>query len=236
MFINQRHWLLSAADKGANGGASSDDPVAQAFEKLLERKGGDTYATAMMLFEENKKHRDRIADLNDQLPGEGAVVLSASEAKDWEAYKAFGSVSKVRQGLDQRDQLQSDVESLHREATLRKVAEVAGFKLTVLAERDELARARGKDLAFEVREVEANGVRAQVAFVKEGDVERTLNDYAEEHWVDVLPVLRIQPQTTQSNGKPFLAQHPGTGGAKPLNTKAQAEAVLSKAYQNVNVE
>lgn len=230
MFINQRHWLLTVPDKGGNGGASSDDPVAQAFEKLLERKGGDTYATAVMLFEENKKYRDRIADLSGQLPGEDAVVLSASEAKDWEAYKAFGSVSKVRQGLDQRDQLQMDVDSMHREATLRKVADVAGFKLTVLAERDELARARGKDLAFEIRDIEVNGVKAPVAFVKEGDVERTLTDYAEEHWVDVLPVLRVQPQTVQSNGKPFLAQHPGTGGAKPVNTKAQAESVLSKAY------
>jgi len=230
MFINQKHWLLSASDKGGNGGASSDDPVAQAFEKLLERKGGDTYATAMSLFEENKKYRDRIADLSGQLPGEDSIVLSASEAKDWEAYKALGSVSKVRQGLDQRTELQSQLDSLSREATLRKVAEVAGFKLTVLAERDELARARGKDLSFDVREVEANGVKAQVAFVKEGDVERTLTDYAEEHWVDVLPVLRVQPQTTPSNGKPFLAQHPGTGGAKPINTKAQAEAVLSKAY------
>lgn len=233
-----RNWtnarVLLDADKGGAGSGDSGsgelpDSVVKAFEKLLERKGGDASAVAQMLFHENKQYRDRISELTGKVPAEGAVVLSATDAQAWQAYKALGTHEEVKTAVEQRTQLQGQLDSLSRESAIRDAATAAGYKFSVLLDRDKVARVDGKQLGFSVREVEKDGSKTKVAFVKDGDTEKSLAEYAQEQWAEFMPSLVVQG-TQQQNGTPYPAQHSGTGGNKPTTTKEQAQATLNKAY------
>lgn len=218
----------------SQGGDTGDlpDAVVKAFEKLLERKGGDASAVAQMLFHENKQYRDRISELTGKVPPEGTLVLSAEEAKDWQAYRQLGTAADVKQGLEQRTQLQTQVEEAQRNETLRTIAETAGYKPTVLAQLDRMAKAQGKALAFEVRDVQTDGKTARVPYVKDGDKEQSLSDYATANWGDFLPALQVPSQglgTQAANGTRFPAQ--GTG-----NTGAQGAADLVAKFQQEQSE
>lgn len=239
-----RNWtnarlLMSPDGDGSGGGDGGNDglpeAVTKAFEKLLERKGGDASAVAMMLFTENKQYRDTINELRGKVPSEGAAVLSADEAKDWQEYRALGNVADIKQGLEQRTQLQAQVEESQRESTLRTVAETVGYKPTVLMQLDRMAKAQGKELAFEMRDVQLDGKTVRTPFVKDGEQEQSLSDYATTQWADFLPALTAQsgnPLGTQgggSNGTRFPAQATG-GNTPPPNTKDVATSTLNKAY------
>lgn len=217
MLINKiRPQILFEADSGGGNGGELPDSVAKAFEKLVERKGGDASAVAMMLFTENKQYRDTINDLRGKVPPEGAVILNADEAKDWQAYRELGAVTDVKQGLEQRTQLQGQLDEAKRGETLRTVAEAAGYKPSVLAQLDRIAKAEGKALAFDVREQTVDGKQVQVPFVKDGDKESALAEYAATQWADFLPALTVQAQQQQQTGTRFPPQHPGgNGGGKP---------------------
>jgi hypothetical protein len=235
-WINAR--LLFAPDGDGSGGSNGEslpESVVKAFEKLLDRKGGDTSAVAMMLFDENKRYRDKINELTGKVPVEGAVVLNAADAQAWEAYKALGTHEEVKQAVEQRGQLQGQLDSLARESAIRDAAAAAGYKFTVLQDRDEVARLKGKALSYAVREIEKDGTKAKVAFVKDGDTEKPLSDYAQEHWGEFMPSLVVQG-TEQQNGTPYPAQFSGTGGnQKPVDVVAafqQEQAEKAKAAKN----
>lgn len=245
-----RNWtnarLLMSPDGDSSGGGDGGndglpEAVTKAFEKLLERKGGDASAVAMMLFTENKQYRDTINELRGKVPGDGALVLNADEAKDWQEYKALGAVADVKQGLEQRTQLQTQVEEAQRESTLRTVAETAGYKPTVLMQLDRMAKAGGKELAFEVRDVQQEGGKtARVPYVKDGDTEHSLSDYASANWGDFLPALAAQSQGQGGNGASAGVRFPaqgtgnsGTQGAPDLVAKFQQEqAEKASAVKN----
>lgn len=242
MFINRLspQILFAEDDSGGSSDPGSDLPnaVVKAFEKLLERKGGDASAVAQMLFQENKSYRDKISELSGKVPTEGAVVLSADEAKEWQAYRALGAVTDIKQGLEQRTQLQGQLDDAKRGETLRTVAEAAGYKPSVLTQLDRMAKAQGKALTFEVRDTQADGKTVAISYVKDGETEHSLADYAAAQWADFLPALAVQG-TTQSNGAMtptptpglrFPAQHPG-GAAAPTTTKAVADSYVAKSYR-----
>lgn len=229
MFISKLSPQILFAPDGEDGGSGDlPESVVKAFEKLLERKGGDASAVALMLYDENKRYRDKISELSGKVPSEGAVVLSASDAQAWQAYKALGTHEEVKQAIEQRGQLQGQLDSLSRESVLRDAAAAAGYKFSVLQDRDKVARIDGKQLSYAVREVEKDGKKAPVAFVKDGDTEKPLAEYAQEQWAEFLPSL-VQG-TQQANGTPYPAQHAGTGGNAPVTTKQVAENMLNKAY------
>lgn len=217
MFITLRNrinpdFLFSPdGDDGGNDDNGITDAVTKAFEKLVARKGGDSNAVALMLFDENKRYRDTINDLRGKVPAEGAVVLAGADAQAYEAYKALGKPEEVKAAIEKRDQLQGQLDDVTRDATIRDAAAAAGFKFSVLSERDKVARkVDGKTLMFAVREVERDGKRSNVAFVKDGDTEKPLSEYAAEKWADYMPALVQGNQS--SNGKQFPTQHTGTGG------------------------
>lgn len=235
-----RNWtnarLLLEADKGGSGSGSGElpDSVVKAFEKLLERKGGDASAVAMMLFDENKHYRDQISELRGKVPAEGALVLTGDDVTAYQAYKALGTHEEVKQAIEQRGQLQGQLDNLARESAIRDAAAAAGYKFSVLQDRDKVARIDGKLLSYAVREVEKDGAKAKIAYVKDGDLEKPLAEYAQEQWAEFMPSLVQGAQ--QVNGTPYPAQHAGTGGnQKPVDFVAayqQEQAEKDKAVKN----
>jgi hypothetical protein len=253
MFIT--HWkpgadfihLLFDADQAsgdaASGGGLSDEAL-KAFNKRLEKLDGNASAMAMMLFGENFQMREKLRSLEGRVSPDGATILTGDDAKAWDVYKALGKPETVKQGLDERSQFQGELESLRREAILRRVAEVAGFKYNILADREKAARADNKPLAFEVREVEVDGVKRATAFIKEGSTEKTADDYAREQWSDYLSVLQVtqggdgqqSTSTTAGNGTRFIGQTAATGGNRSqpdlVGKYLQEQAEAAKAISN----
>ena len=219
MYRNQKdfdRWGRFYFDGDGGGGGGLSAEAQAAFDNRLKKLEGNAVGLAQQLFSENYTLREQKRVMEGKLIPDGAIVLAAEEAKAWESYKALGKPEEVKQGLDKTTQLQGELDKVQREAILRKAADAAGFKYTGLVDRDKVARADGKTLAFDVREVERDGKKVPVAFVKDGDTERPLTDYAESEWADFLPVLKAQggeqQQQQQSSGTRFIGQHSSSGG------------------------
>lgn len=220
MFIygmHGRQWV-EAPDGGGNDGGGDKDA---AFQRLLDRYKNDAMALAEKLYGENYAHREQIRQLERNLteaqgkaPAEGAVILAPADAAVWAAYQALGKPDELRQGLEERTQLQGKLTGMERETLLRSVADVVGYKPSVLANLERIARAEGRTLGFEVKEQTVDGKPVRVAYVKDGDAQTPLADYAQTHWADFMPALSAQ--SAQGGSAPpagvrYPAQHAGGG-------------------------
>lgn len=238
MFRNRFDVFARFNDDGVpQGGNPSDgDPESpsQSFQRLLERNNNDATQLASRLFDENYQARRRIRqlesenrDLQGRVPGEGTVVLTGDEAQAWQAYRGLGTPDEVKQGLDERTEYAERLQGMERETLLRQVAEQAGYKPSVLAQLERMAKAQGKDLAFELRDQDQEGQTVQVPFVKDGDAESPLTDYATSEWADFLPALSAQgAPPTPPAGVRYPPQHPG-GTPRP-KPKSVADAFLEE--------
>jgi hypothetical protein len=183
-------WALRSPDGDGGGGASDQggtsvqDQVEQAFKKLRKRFNDDTAGLARQLFNENHDLREKNRKLTEQLPGEGAVVLTKEQASQWAAYQALGSPEAVQGIAQERDSLKSQVEQAARRETIAKAAQAHGFNLAAL---ERLAG----DVELELRK-DADGKEA--AIVKADGKEVALDAYAQEQWQPFLPALQVQQQ------------------------------------------
>lgn len=215
------------AGDGSSGGQG--DPN-KGYAKLLRRHGDDAGAVAALLYQENYQHRERIrqltaenAELKGKVPAADAVVLTAEQAKSWQAYQSLGKPEEVTAQLER-------TKKLERDQLVGKAAEAAKFKPAVLG-------TLLGDMPVEVKEVEADGKKVAVAYVTPaGGAATPLTDYAKANWADFLPALEA---ASSSNGgglgaatgtKPFVKQSVSGGntqskvqGWKEQNQKAQAE-------------
>lgn len=185
-----------------NQSGDQGNPVA-GLQALLARNNNDAMGVAGLLFSENYQYREQIRQLKEQLqaaqaklPGEGTVVLTAEQAKAWAAYQGLGTVEVITQGLKDRDTAQGELTTLRKAATLRDVAAAHGYDADVL-------QTLGGGLEFELRDVTADGQTRKAAFVKEGQTQVRLDEYAAQKWAKFLPSL------TQQAG----AGNQGAGGA-----------------------
>lgn len=225
VYINGRRvWVeLQEADTGGNSGGGDKD---SAFQRLLDRYKNDAMALSEKLYSENYQYRERqrqleqqVTDLTGKVPTAESVVLSGDDAKAWVTYKALGKPEEVKQAIDERTQLQGKLQGMERDTTLRSVAETVGYKASVLSNLDRMAKAEGKALAFELRDTQVDGKPVKVAYVKDGDKDFPLTEYANTNWADFLPALAAASTgsatggngTQQATGTRYIAQHAGAG-------------------------
>lgn len=243
------HLLLAPDGDGSGGGNSQDDTAIRdtGFQKLAERYQNDGIGLAKDLYSENYTYRRKNADLTTQLneakgkvPAEGSVVLTGDQAIQWAAYQALGTPDKVKEQVDERVTLQGKLDTAARETLLRQVAEVAKFNYAAFVDADMLALAKGgKQPSYEIGEVDINGEKSKVAYVKDGDVKKPLVEYATENWGSLLPSLTLADPASQraNNGTVYPSQHSGSGtGTKPTTAKAQTDATLNQHYPSRKVE
>jgi hypothetical protein len=197
----------------------------QSLSNLIRREGGAD-ATAQLLFQENREHRQRIRELEQQLPGEGAVVLTGDQAAAWQTYQGLGAPTDVQQRLTAAEQAQNELAGLRRAEQIRGVAEVAGYRPTVL---ERLA----EGLEFEVREEQRDGQTARVPYVVSGEGQQQqatpLADYAQTHWADFLPALSAQQQQQPPQGGGVTYPRQQGGGGQPA-TSNPVGAYFQRAY------
>ena len=238
-------WCLEADNGGGsggnNGGSGSggsgsgngdDDKARRNLQSLLAKKDGDAMALAAQLLGENADLREdkrglnkQITDLKAKVPAEDSVILSGDALKTYNDLKALGNLDELKQLKTERDDFKTKYETEQqtnaknaREMLLRDVADVAGFKVSVLQDRDALT----PGLSYELKEVEEDGKKTKRAFVKykdgEGDSapvkELALTDFAAQKWSDYLPALQLEASAGgNSNGARHVMQ--GSGGSGP---------------------
>jgi hypothetical protein len=215
--------------QGGGTGGRDEATILEGLQNLIRRQGGAD-ATAQLLYHENARHRERIRQLEQQLPGEGAVVLTGDQAAAWQTYQGLGAPNDVQQRLTAAEQAQNELAGLRRAEQIRGVAEAAGYRPTVL---ERLA----EGLEFEVREEQRDGQTARVPYVVSGEGQQQqatpLADYAQQHWADFLPALRAEQQQQPPQGGGVTYPRQQGGGGQP---KGNGVAELAQTYQKVRDE
>lgn len=210
-------------ESAGSGDRQGPNPAA-AFQRRLREHDNNAMEFASKLFDENYRYRDRARQLQQEIDALKAKALSDDDLQAFEVYKTLGTPDEVKQGLEQKAELQGQLQQKERETVLRQVAEQAGFKPGVLAQLDRMAKAQGKDLAFELREVEEDGRTVQKPFVKDGETEAELAAYATQEWSDFLPALSAQATTPAAPATPpgvrYPVQHPGGTPGAPAKSVA----------------
>jgi hypothetical protein len=183
-------------DGGGSGGGSDDGGKVRASDLRSQLGTQVDEQTLMRILEKQSEllsdnHRLRgqrttlkqqLADATGKVPAEGARVLTADEAKVYDAYTALGKPDALKQAIDANGQATAELLSLKREKTIAKAAEAAGFKASVLA---QLAG----DLDIQTKAGKDN---KPLAVVVKDDKETPLADYAAQEWADFLPALETK--------------------------------------------
>lgn len=181
------------------------DPTAP-LQGILSRHQGDPFAVIATLMGENAQLRETRRTLQGQIPAHGAVVLSGEDATRWQAYSAMGAPADLQTALTERDQARTELGALKRDLELRDVAAIGDgtqpYKLAVLKQLVGAAE-------FVIKDELANGQTVRKVFVKDGDKETPLGDYAKAKWPDFLPALQAGAVPSRAIGTPTrTAQSP----------------------------
>lgn len=229
-----RHQVLffepdrGTGESGGTGGQGGGSDPAAGYQRLLERHQNNALDMARTLYDENFRYRERIRELERSAPAQGALVLSAEQAAQWQAYQQLGTAEGLTQQLTAAQTAQTELAGLKRSTLIRDVADVAGYKASVLGQLP------GADkLDFIIREADGK----QSVVVKDGDTETALADYAQQQWADFLPALQAGQHAQQARGTGFVRQD--AGGKAPQGDMAgafftQAQAARDAAPNPLN--
>lgn len=168
---------------------------------------------------ENSKHRRRA----DEAQG-----VAETDAQLFDSLKKLGKPEEIQTALQERDALKSQVETLQRDQELRDVAEAAGFKFSVLRDRDNAARNdKGeRALTYEVRDEKQGNSNTTlrvpyVKYLQDGkEKEAKLSEYAEANWSDYLPALRKEAPRVSGPG----ASPTPSGGNAPSHNQSHNQS------------
>ena len=189
--------FYSDDDGGGDGGGSDDGGKVrvsdlrsqlgttvdeQGLMRLLE-KHAETLTDNHRLRDQRRALKQQLADATGKVPADGTRVLTADEAKAYDAYLALGKPDALKQAIDANGAASAELATLKRERTLAKAADAAGYKASVLT-------TLAGDLDIQVRPVKDG--KPLVVVVKDG-TETALADYAQAEWTDFLPALTATP-------------------------------------------
>lgn len=220
-----------APDAGGEGGG--DNPDKPTASSLLERYGSDALKMAERLAaaqDDAYKLREKQRELKAELEGlrgkvapEGSAILTADDAKRWEAYTALGKPEDLTKAVSERDAAQAELSKVTRGLALHAAADAHGYKVAVLGKLPSLT-----DKPIEVREIEVEGQKVKRAFVKDGTQETGLAEYITAHDPELLPALTADAaDTRKTGGTPYPAQ-PGNGGKPAVTNAAQTHIQKTK--------
>lgn len=188
--------------------------------ELAKRSHADLIARQIDLERDLKKARDKAAP-------EGSRVLTPDEAKEWDAYTALGASKDLKTRLETGEKAVTDLASRQRGDTIREVAELAGYKPSVLGKLAD-------GLSFDIgAEVEQDGKKTRPISVKDASGKATpLAEYAQANWADFMPSLTATGgEGSVTPAAPRVIPPLGGAGA-PIVGKASSEQALAEKRQD----
>lgn len=179
------------------------EAVRRGLESLMNKAGSPDRA-AEILYDDNKKLRDKARELESQ------AKAAQEEAEKLAAWRALGEDPKAI-----AEELSQGRAALEREHA-RALADVSGANPRVLADRLKL-----DGLSASVKDVKEDGKDVKRVHVfKNGEDQGELRAYAEAHWQDFLPALF--PPNPKRAGVPALPQVGGGAEQGEVNPFAAA--------------
>jgi hypothetical protein len=169
-------------DGSSSGEAPAKPDLTSQAQNLIAKHGGDVGAV-VHLMHENYREREEARSLKKLVPPPGSRVLTADEAKAWDAYLKFGQPADIEAAFNERNQYKAESDGFRKAELIREAATFAGYKPSVLA---TVVKADGLDLEIERDD---KGVPKKVT-VRDGDKTVPLGEFAEARWQDHLPALK----------------------------------------------
>lgn len=225
---------------GSGGSGAGDDQGKVKPSDILARYGQTAESALRMaeklaesensnygLREKNRTLRTEVTELKAKTPADGARILTADEAKSFEAFTALGKKpDEIKTALDASSTTATELATLKRKQQLHDVQALTGFDPDVLGEI-------GPDWQYTFKDEQADGKPVKVVYIKDGDNESRIDEHAKV--LKFLPALRPaaggtgtgEQGGTQQRGTAFVQQHAGGGGAtgdKAAQFIAQQEA------------
>lgn len=196
------------ADTGQGAGSDPTPPAddapalppdaARGLNRLLERHSNDAGAVSVLLYDENRQYREKIRQLQEQLPPDSAVILT--DPAEIDAWNQRGDLAA------QLEQAQQQIAAHERAQAIHSAAQAAGYNERVLS---GLISQIAEPAALETAERDGQTV-ATIRIGAEADP-IPLTDYAAQHWADYMPALRPE---TRPTGTPYPTQA-GSNGQAP---------------------
>jgi hypothetical protein len=185
-----KDFFLREADTDVDpqGGASGKTRASDVLDQYgrdgikIAEKLAEVLTDNSQLREQRRSLREEVTTLKAKVAPDGARVLTAEEAKAYDAYAALGKPEDVKKALEANSEATAKLAKLEKAERLRAAAEAAGYKPSVL---ERLA----SDLTIEVRPVKDSA--PLVVVVADGQ-ETALADYAKQNWGDFLPALEAK--------------------------------------------
>lgn len=175
---------------GGGGGSNLPDPndpnaLVEGYRKRLQAANKDASSLARSLYGENVGLLRQIAQLKDQI--NSGVVLSADDAKQWQAFKALGTAADVAKRLEAGDTATTRLAERDRTDAIAKAAGVHGWgeKASVIA------RFLPTDATLEIKEAkDAAGKATKTATITPRDGKATpLPEYLQSEHPDLFAML-----------------------------------------------
>ncbi|MBX3056499.1 MAG: hypothetical protein KF770_08510 [Anaerolineae bacterium] len=194
-----------SGQQGPSGGSSAGAATAVLQQRITELEAkvdtleGDNYK----LREDRRDLRGKVRDLEGKTPEEGGVILNKEQAALWTAYQQIGKPVDLKAG-------QEKLATLERQTAIANAARYAGPG--VQYNDQVLGQLVPESAALMVKTVkDAEGQESQAAFIKIGDGEHSLAEYAAAHWEVFMPALvnvtgNGRNLTQQSTGTTFIPQ------------------------------
>jgi hypothetical protein len=190
MLINflSRYHEADPGDADPQGGSSGKVRASDVLEQFgrdairIAEKLADVQSDNHRLREERRNLKQQLTEAQGKAPAADTRVLSADEAKAYDAYAALGKPADIKSALDTKGTAEQELVALKREKALAKAAEAAGYKASVLT-------TLAGDLDIQVRPVKDG---KPLVVVVSGTEETALADWAKENWADFLPALSAQ--------------------------------------------
>jgi hypothetical protein len=204
---------------GGNGGGGSGADLATVAAGLLAKSSGDANRVIRRLLKENYDYRQDINGLKAKLPGEGAVVLSGDEAKNWEKFKAMGDPKDVAKKLGDGEAAIKDIGDIRLSQGYRDAAEAGGYKPALF---ERMAKQDG--LKVSVKSVEQNGKSVRSAFVVGEDGKETpLKSYVDSEWKDFAAEITAATSAERRGAPPRPDDNPRAPQAGATDEDPQAK-------------
>jgi len=229
-------------DKDTTTDAAKNDrrDIDSVVSEIVSKYGSER-AALRVLADQQLDYRREIRDAKGKLPKAGEVVLSADDAKTWEAFRALGKTPKqIGESIAAVDALTTENTSLKVEKVIAEAAGLVNYKPSVLT---ELAKLKG--FRVEVREDGKGDEKKKVAYAVKGEgdeaEESELTAFAADSLADFLPALAAEPTgngktITASSSAPLPPQPPrGTAPAPKVKDVAAlvAEKRATGAYSQI---
>lgn len=218
-------------DEPNNGGGDNNKPnPAEAFQNLLAKNNNDATKLAAQLHDENYHLREKMREMKKSQPKDGAVTLSDADAKEFADYQKLKiekqiDLKQITSALGEVETLKTQNKELSRAESERDAADAAGFKLSTFRKlmRDF------PDAELEVKQTKAaDGKESKTAFIRNGDKESPLTEFAETNFTDFLPALK-QGDTVQQQPKTGNTPDPKVYAG---NVEAEAEQKAKAAQES----